>query len=249
MNTENRKTVFNFCEGTDHAEIVIREGAATKVLDPKPPVKINLMGIIGVPVEFLTKRLSEPDQIDPKRCHVIVDREKITLTLVMNENDEYSRGIVTGVLEEHPKFREFGINSNKLWTPTELGMFFKMNRSFFPDKNVNMKLVTDLMNFTATVNNRIEKVVKEGGDRTDNFMQAVNSNLPQSFMLSIPVFKGMSPENLEVEIFAKINGREISLALFSPAASQILEEIRDRAIDFQVNAIRDLSPEIAIIEQ
>ena len=33
-------------------EIIIREGAAPKVLDPKAPVKMNINGTIGAPVEF-----------------------------------------------------------------------------------------------------------------------------------------------------------------------------------------------------
>lgn len=41
-------------------EIIIREGAAPKVLDPKAPVKMNINGTIGAPVEFL-KSVSTPD--------------------------------------------------------------------------------------------------------------------------------------------------------------------------------------------
>ena len=95
---ENKKVVVNLPQGTTKAEITVREGAAYRVLDPKPPVKIDLSGVIGAPVEFLEKRLSEADQIDPKRCHVLVDREKVCITLVTNENDEYTTGRVVGRL-------------------------------------------------------------------------------------------------------------------------------------------------------
>jgi hypothetical protein len=177
-----------------------------------------------------------------------VNREAIKLSLIINEDDEYGRGQVDGTLEAHPKFIEFGINTGKVWTPTELGVFFKMNRSFFPDKTINMKLVTDLMNFTATVNNNIERSAKENGDRTDHFAQVVNSNLPKSFVLNVPIFKGMNAETLEVETFAKINGREVSFTLLSPGANQTLEEIRDTAIDEQLEQIKEIAPNIAIIE-
>jgi hypothetical protein len=134
---------------------------------------------------------------------LIVNREAIKLSLVINEDDEYTRGQIDGTLEFHPKFVEFGINTGKVWTPTGLGLFFKMNRAFFPDKSVNMKLVTDLMNFSATVDNKIERSVKENGDRTDNFAQLVNSNLPESFTLNVPIFKGMASESLEVKPLQK----------------------------------------------
>jgi hypothetical protein len=247
MESENKKVSVTLPEGTSYAEVTVREGAAVKLLEPKAPVKTDLRGVIGVPLEYLRKRVAT-GQFKQERSHLIVNREKIELTLIINENNEYERGNITGVLEFHPKFIEFGINTGKAWTPTELGLFFKMNRAFFPDKGVNMKLVTDLMNFSATVNNKIERSVRENGDRTDNFAQVVSSNLPESFVLNIPIFKGMDSETLEVETFAKINGREVAFTLLSPGANQTLEEIRNKAINEQLSQINEIAPEIAIIE-
>jgi hypothetical protein len=244
---ENEKLQINLGQGVEKAEIILREGAAIKELEPKAPIKTRLSGVIGSPVEYLKKRV-ETEQFTQERSHLIVNREEIKLSLIINEDNEYLRGQVDGKLEFHPKFVEFGINTGKIWIPTELGLFFKMNRAFFPDKGTNMKLVTDLMNFSATVNNKIERSVKENGDRTDNFAQVVNSNLPPSFVLSVPIFKGMDAETLEVETFAKVNGREVAFALFSPGANQTLEEIRDKVIDSQLEQIREIAPNIAIIE-
>lgn len=247
MQTE--KMQFNFSEGTNKAEVIVREVSSVNELDVKAPLKLNINGVIGSVFEFLNKRKDQSDQINQKRCHILVNREKISIKLTFNENDEYLTGTIGGILEEHPKFKEFGINSGKVWTPTELGMFFKMNRSFFPDKAENMKLVSELMNFTATVNNSIEKSAKENGDRTDKFAQTVNSNLPASFILNIPIFKGTATETLEVETFAQINGRDIAFVLLSPAANQTMEDIRDKVIDEQLQKIAEICPDIAIIEQ
>jgi hypothetical protein len=244
---ENEKLQINFAPGATKGELIIREGEAIKELEPKAPIKTKLSGVIGSPVEYLKKRVAT-GQFTQERSHLLVNREEIRLSLIINEDDEYNRGQVDGTLMFHPKFIEFGINTGKVWTPTELGLFFKMNRAFFPDKGVNMKLVTDLMNFSAIVNNKIERSVKENGNRTDNFAQVVNSNLPSSFVLSVPIFNGMDTETLEVETFAKINGREVAFALLSPGANQTLEEIRDKAIDSQLEQIREIAPNIAIIE-
>ena len=238
---------INFAPGATKCELIVREGAAIKEIEPKAPIKTMLSGVIGSPVEYLKKRV-ETEQFTQERSHLIVNREEIRLSLVINEDNEYLRGQVDGTLNFHPKFVEFGINTGKIWTPTELGLFFKMNRAFFPDKGTNMKLVTDLMNFSATVNNKIERSVKENGDRTDNFAQVVNSNLPPSFTLNVPIFKGMDAESLEVETFAKVNGREVAFTLLSPGANQTLEEIRDKAIDRELEQIREIAPNIAIIE-
>ena len=69
--------IFNIAPGMN--EVIIREGAAPKVLDPKAPVKMNVNGTINAPYEYLTKRI---DCIKQKDCHIIVNREKITIELV-----------------------------------------------------------------------------------------------------------------------------------------------------------------------
>jgi hypothetical protein len=246
---QNEKFQVTLGEGCPKAELVIREVDKVNELPVKEPLKIEILGTIGSVYEFLSKRKVTPDQIQENNCHILVSRENIAIKLIFNERDAYNTGKVIGVLSKHPKYTEFGINEGKSWTPTSLGLFFKMNRAFFTTREDNMKLVSDLMNFTATVNNNIEKSAKESGDRSDKFEQVVNSNLPKSFSLKIPIFKGLEVEIIEVETFAQVNGREVSFTLLSPAAQATEEEIRDKVIDEQLDKIRELCPGIAIIEQ
>jgi hypothetical protein len=246
---QNEKMQINLAAGMSKAEIIVREVKEVNELPVLKPIKIAIVGTIGAPFEFLTRRMDQPEQINQKRCHILVNRENISIELVYNENDEYNKGTIKGVLQPHPKFVEFGINTGQVWTPQQLGLFFKMNRAFFTTREDNMKLVSELMNFTATVNNSIQRSAKENGDRTDNFEQVVNSNLPKSFNLIIPIFKGKEAEIIEVESFAQINGREVAFTLLSPGAQAAQEDIRDKAIDEQLDSIRALCPDIAIIEQ
>jgi len=246
---QNEKLQINLTEGIPKAEVILREVHEVNELPVKKPVVIELAGTIGSPFEFLSKRYDQPNQINQKRCHVIVNRSDISINLIINENDAYNRGTVSGKLEFNPKFIEFGINTGKEWTPTQLGLFFKMNRAFFTSKDENMKLVTELLNFTATVNNTMQQSANERGDRTDQFSQVVNSNLPKSFNLVIPVFKGSKPETIEVETFAQVDGRDVSFMLISPGAQAVMEELRDNVIDKEIEKIKSLCPDIAIIEQ
>ncbi len=246
---QNEKFQINLAEGTQKAELIIREVKAVNELPIKEPIKINISGTIGAPREFLIHRLDQPDQINQKRCHILVDREEISILLTINESDDYNTGEVIGTLQLYPKFVEFGINTGKVWTPTKLGLFFKMNRAFFTSKEDNMRLVAELMNFTATVNNMIERSAKENGDRSDKFAQVVNSNLPKSFSLNIPIFKGRSPETIEVETFVQIDGRDVAFTLLSPGAQAMQEEIRNTIIDDEIKAIRSICKDIAIIEK
>ena len=132
------------------------------------PDKVELAGTIGSVHEFLLKRISEKEQINQKRCYILVDREKMTLKLVTNETDSRNKATVRGELKYYPKFLEFGINTSKTWEPVQLSKFFKMNRAFFKDAQYNMELVTVLKNFKASIDSKVENSRQDNGSRTDN---------------------------------------------------------------------------------
>jgi hypothetical protein len=245
METDKLQVVFNGTEKV--AELIIREGEAPKQLDSKAPVQIGIVGTIGAPFEFLLRRKEVIESLD--KCHVLVNRNDISIILVVNENDAYNKGTVKGILEVHPKFREFRINSKETWEPNELGQFFKMNRAFFPDKEENMTLVSVLKNFEATIDSKIEKQKEDKGSFKDNYSAVVNSNLPGTFKVSIPIFKGQAKVDLNVEFYASVSGRDIKLQLVSPDATVSTEDIRDVVIDDQISKIREIAPNIVIIEQ
>ncbi len=228
-------------------EITIREGEAAPQLEPKAPIRIEMTGTLEAPAEWLSKRLNT-GQFEQKDCHVVVNRDFIMIQLVINESDAYRMGKITGQLQDHPKLKEFGINQDKIWEPQELGLFMKMNKTYFPSSEENMRLVSQLMNFKARVNQTLERGMSESGSRNDTFTQVVDSNLPKSFVVEMPLFKGYKAERVEVETFAQVNGREVKFVLMSSGAQATLEAVRDQAIDEQISKIRELAPEIAIIE-
>ena len=245
MNTE--KIQINMPHGS--TDLTIRDGKAQELLPILKPNKIDLKGTINSVVEFLSRRFDQEDQINPKRCHVLIDRNEISILLVFHENNSYLIGTVYGRMELHQRFLEFGINSDKVWNPNKLGQFFKMNRSFFCDRESNMKLVTELKNFEAKIISTVEKQNNESGSFKDNYSGIVTSNLPENFSLNIPIFKGTAAEIIEVEFYASVNGREINLQLFSPGANQTIEILRDTIIDDQITKIREIIPSIVIIEK
>lgn len=238
---------INLAPGQETTELIIREGAAPNKLAPKAPIVADIEGTIGTVLEFLKKRVNA-GQFKQTESYITVDREHVQITLVINESDAYTRGKVVSKLQFNPQFTKFGINKDKVWTPAELGLFFKMNRTYFPDRRANMEIVSCLMNFNATINSNIERDIKVNGSRTDNFAQIVNSNLPETFSMQIPIFKGLPPEHLEVETFAQIDGRDVHLVLMSPGAQETLEDIRDKVLDEELAEIREIAPEIAIFE-
>lgn len=225
-------------------EVVLREGKAPVALDPKEPIIVDITGTIDAPCRWLEKRMG---LFDERTSNIIVDRDNMKIGLTINETDYYQTTI-DGVLQPSKEMQEFGINAEKRWDPIKLSQFFKMHRAFFKDKTQNMTLVSTLKNFKAKVNQDIERSKEENGSRTDNYSQVVDSNLPSSFKLNIPLFKGFSCEEIEVEIYADVDGREVSLSLVSAGANEAIEEYKNKVIDEQLEYIRGIAPGIVIIE-
>ena len=207
-----------------------------------------MSGVIGAPYEYLLRRY-QTEQFPIDRCTILIDRETVKITLIINEHDEYLKGEVAGELTLHPKFKEFGINTAKSWLANDFGQFCKMNRAFFTDIDANMKLVALLKNYVGQINIKYEKERNENGSFKDNYSGLVSDNLPPTFNLKIPIFKGVPAVDLEVEFFARIDGKDIYLQLSSPSANQMFEEMRDNVIDEQIKLIRAITPDIVIIEK
>ncbi|MCA5603821.1 hypothetical protein LA335_21345 [Bacteroides fragilis] len=225
-------------------EVVLREGEAPVALDPKEPERVVINGTIDAPFRWLEKRV---ELINQKETNIIVNRDKMGLALTVDETSYYQTEI-NGILQPSKEMLEFGINTGKNWEPIKLSRFLKMHRAFFTDKSQNMMLVSTLKSFKAKVNQDIERSKEENGSKVDNYSQVVDSNLPKSFKLNIPLFKGFANEEIEVEIYADVDGRDVSLSLVSAGANEAIEEYKNKVIDEQLDAIRQIAPGIVIVE-
>ncbi len=225
-------------------EVVLREGEAPVALDPKEPERVVINGTIDAPIRWLEKRV---ELINQKATNIIVNRDKMRMALTIDETSYYQTEI-NGILQASKEMQEFGINVEKKWEPIKLSKFIKMHRAFFTDKSQNMMLVSTLKNFKAKVNQDIERSKEENGSKVDNYSQVVDSNLPKSFKLNIPLFKGFAFEEIEVEIYADVDGRDVSLSLVSAGANEAIEEYKNKVIDVQLDAIRQIAPDIVIVE-
>ena len=243
MNKE-QPIVVNLPEGQN--TLTILQGNAPAQLDNLAPLKIDIIGTIFAPLNFLDKRVKD---IDQHKAHIIVNRDKLTILLVIAEDDAYTNGKVLGKLQYSEIFLKLGINANKGWQPEQLGQFLKLNRSFFVSKDENMKVVNALKSFDAKVNQTVQRETNEKGNRALSFRQAVDSNIPEKFKLKLPIFSGGDAEEIEVETYASVDGTDVTIHLQSAGANEVVEETKANVITDVISKIRDVAPEIVIIEQ
>lgn len=114
--------------------------------------------------------------------------------------------------------------------------------------NPELAITKRLKSFSAKVQTTIKKEYSDNGSVTDNYEKAVDSNLPPSFTINIPIFKGAEPEKLSIETIARVEGDMALLTLISADAECIIEESRDKIINTELDKIRKLCSEIPIME-
>ena len=248
-NTEKCVSV-NIAEykGEKPIEVIVRKGEAApqaKPLETKAPEKIDISGVIATPLEWLKKRV---ETIEQNEAHIEVDREALTITLVVNERDYYNKAKIIGKIAFSEQFLAFGINSDKGWVPAKLGQFIRLNRGVFDDKEKCATLVSLLKGFQATCNAKIQKQQDPSGSRAEIYQQEVSSNLPKSFTVNIPIFKGTAKQAIEVEFDHYVSDANVMLQLVSPGANELTEIYRDTEIDNVLKGIRETAPDIAILE-
>ena len=124
---------------------------------------------------------------------------------------------IVGSIQLSRQFKGFHINDGELWKPVQLGDFFRLNRSYFETKEKNMELVNLLKSFSAKVQTTIKKEFSDNGSVTNNYEKAVDSNLPSSFVINVPIFKGAEPEKLSIETVAHVEGNMACLLYTSPS--------------------------------
>lgn len=249
MKAENMNV--NVPEGKDKVEVIIRE-LTDEVKDKLPiqePKQVTISGQITAVFAFLEKRWNAADdQIDHSRTHILVDRDNVKMTLVVNETDARNTKLVTGKAELSRQYKSFGVNTDTEWDPYDLGQFFRINRTYFASSTENMDLVNLLKSFKATIQSDVEREIKDNGSITDVYKKVVDSNLPESFEVKIPIFKGTDPETIKIDVIARVVERQPRLSLISADAAAIVEDVRDKLIDDQLDKIKELAPEIPIIE-
>lgn len=192
----------------DGKPITILEG---KALEEKAPVKIQIEGDIKTVARFIEKRKFVTSDgitfsgdaglqyINPDRTIVVVNKESMTIGLYLDPENYYGTEI-KGSLSVAPELEQFSINKNKLFNREELIKLIRFNKIWFADAEAHDKLLKAYQAFTATVNANIGKTSDTRGNVDNTYKKTVETNVPDSFVLNIPIFKGMDKRRFRVEI-------------------------------------------------
>jgi len=258
--------------GEKPIEIIYREDNPVdrlETIQAKIPEAFNIAGIISAPADWLEKRVEDIEQhnarvevmreqgaikliLNERNCHVSLAEhidEDVTYNAAINDHI-MQRSTVIGSIQFTEIFKRLHINEEDSWIdPQKLAAFFRLNRSIFHDLEENMVLVSILKNIKAKINADYEKTKDTyTGSRTEFYQQSVEHNLPKSFDICIPIFKGAPAEKYNVEFDVDIVDGKILLQLKSPAINDQVESSRDEIINKELDRIRTIASDLVIIE-
>jgi len=204
--------------------------------------RVQINGHIDSAGNYLEKR--SPNL---QNTHIEIDRDNMIIQLIESPQFRDSSIVVIGSLTLSEDFKKWSINSGEGCTAKQLSEFIKMNRASFVDKSIAMKLSKELQEIKIKTEKELEKTDNNRGDYKVVIAQKIiSNNIPESFKLSVPIFKGTPAVDFEVEIY--ISPDSFNCSLISPEANDIVAQVRNQIIDDEKNRIETMS-DILIIEK
>jgi hypothetical protein len=215
-------------------ELVIRHGHAALIHEPNA---VELNGVITAPRMFFEKRASLHD---PNKCHVVYDRLKGQIVLTVDEQCEDRNYTVTGTLQDNPELAPFKINSTSMMGVKDLMQILKFNRIFFVDQDDNAKIVAALQNFKAKVDQELVDSNDNRGAQNQTKISKLEHSLQESFVLSMPLFKGQPAISFRVEICVQITNGGVVVWLESRELKDLQMSSKAAIISKEIEAFKDI---------
>ncbi len=193
---------------TTNGELVIRHGDAYPVREPN---QVFIEANILAPAEYLVKMI---ESLNPKNCFVEASVTKKQIKFTIGHHDVY-RDTIAGKLVDSTILRRLPINTEKTYTPKELGQLLKKNKFLFANDADFTNLVGKLLAFSASIQTKLEKVTEQKGNSKNLLEHNVTGDLPEYFLIDSPIFEGMPNKTFRVEIFAEVTSSSVMLSLES----------------------------------
>lgn len=221
--------------------LVVLEGQAPTQHNNQP---VNISGTISAPRQFIEGRKEE---FKGTKKHCLVSKTDGIIKLILNEQSVVDLYVVEGKIEISKKFKSLGINDDKVsYSPESLANKLKLLRSLFVSNMEHASICATLRNLKAKINADIEKSNDRKGNVTENFKVAVESNMPDSIKLKIPLLEGEEAIEIELNVILELDGGSIiKCSLESVDAAELIETQFAKRVKEEIESIKDF---VTIIE-
>lgn len=222
-----------------NGELTIRQGEAQTPLPLKEPNIINISGDIHSVANFIINR---PDgyslqHIDKSRAIVSVNKYKKTIVLQLDPENHYG-ATITAVLQESKELEQFGINTSARYNRKSLLDLIRFNRLFFEDKAQHTKVIEGLYKLRVKSETEIQQEKDNQGNKRNllDVKTVDDGGMMKEFNITVPLFKGFSPQNISVEICFEVLNGDVSFWLESVGLKEACDSAVDGIIDEELKA-------------
>lgn len=207
-------------------ELVIREGDAQVPLPLKEPKIIAISGDIHSVANFIKGRATghSSQAIDKNKAVVLVNKDAKTITMQVDPENFYG-ATVTAKLEPSKELQQFGINATTRYNRKSLLDLLRFNRLFFEDKNQHAQVLLGLTKLRIKSETEIQQEKDNQGNKRSllDVKTVDDGGLIKVFNITLPLFKGFSKQNIEVEICFEVVNGDVSFWLESVGLKEAME--------------------------
>ena len=231
-----KSEVLDFALENGILEVIFREGDAPVKHNPNP---VKISGTITAPALFVAGR---KDDFSESKRHCLVSKTDGKIELIINEQSTTDKYTVIGQIEISKKFKNLGINTDTSYQPKELANKLKLLRNLFPKPLEHAQICATLRNLVPITYWEIEDNDDKRGNVKQTFVQTVESNVPDSITLRIPLLEGEDPVDIEVAVTLEASGTsQIECFLESIEAAEIIEEQFEKRVSEEVEKIKEFT--------
>jgi hypothetical protein len=242
---------LNVYAGTEDGAPMVVTVLEGKTLDPKPPVKIAIVGTIKSVNEFLKKRYRDQadspesvnngvvlQKVDPKSAVITVDEDAMTILLELDPEHPYGT-TVKGVLEFTKYLDQFHINQPTTHKREELVKILRFSKPLFkdPEKYEDLLKAYQTFDFKAAIDAQVSSDLR--ANKSAAYSKRISTNLPEDFILRLPIFKGFEPEEFRVEICYDTTDASIKFWFESVELAQLIDKLKIEIFTEQLLPFQD----------
>lgn len=226
-------TNLNIVDSSEEKDriITILEGQAKPY---KPEKSIQILGTLTAPHAFLIGR----GELDQTKIHLLIEKDKGALVLVIADTDPETTHKISGKLTEDSALLEFGVNNDsRKWGNRDMVKFLRKMKFYFADKSEHTTLIDSLQKWNISV----ERIFSDhNNDRTGETKMSletkVNSiQLLNSFVLEIPIYQGYPKVKFKVDIGIDTLQTQAQLYFFSDELVELKNVFREKIIDEELS--------------
>ncbi len=217
---------------TQMTDVIIRNGEAAPIELKQP---FSFTGEIGSCYKYIM-HMQQKAKLDNSKAVAIVDYKNYSIILYEDRNEARADKII-GVFTINPELLEFGINTQKTYSPTTLVKFLRMKRMYFHDSMIFTEFLNRLQNFNITDTRVINQADNQRGDKTNLLQQTINNELPDQFVLNMPIFIGGAKYKFAVNIFFDERDKNIDLWFESVELKELMDSIYEDSLALEADKI------------